>query len=468
MKTQIAVIGAGPAGYPAAFRAADLGMQVTLVDPAENPGGVCLYRGCIPSKALLHIAKVITEAKEAEEQGVTFGDPKLDIDKIREWKDGVVKQLTGGLTQLRKPRGVEHIQGTAHFKDNRTLTIEKTDGGTEELTFEHAIIASGSRPAMIPGLDIEASKLWDSTSALELTHIPKKLLVVGGGYIGLELGSVYAALGSEVTVVEMMPNLLPGADPDLVRFLSKRLNDKFEAILLKTKVAAMKDAKDGVEVTFEAEDKDADTQVFDQVLVSVGRKPNSGELSLENTKIEIDEKGFIKVDPQRRTAEPNIFAVGDVAGEPMLAHKGTHEGILAAEVINGSKNVFAPQAIPAVVFTDPEIAWVGLTETQAKAEKLNVAIGRFPWATSGRALTMARTDGVTKLVVDKESGRVLGVAMAGQGAGEMISEGALAIEMGATAEDLALTIHPHPTLSETVMEAAEVFLGHSTHVYRKK
>jgi dihydrolipoamide dehydrogenase len=443
-------------------------MSVTLVDPEKNPGGVCVYRGCIPSKALLHVADVITESAHAADFGVTFGKPTIDLDKLREFKNDVVNQLTSGAGQIRKLRKVEHVQGMAAFRDARTLDIEKVDGSKDTLTFAHCIIATGSRPATVPGLSIESPRLMDSTGALDLPDLPKSLLVVGGGYIGLELGSVYAALGSRVTVVEMTGGLLPGADRDLVNILAKRIEKICDAVWLNTKVTAMKEVKNGIAVTFEGEGKSGD-QTFDRVLVSIGRKPNSAIPGLDKTKVQIDKRGFIVVDESRRTAEPTIYAIGDVAGEPMLAHKASHEGRAAVDAIAGDKNVaFAPAAIPAVVFTDPEIAWAGLTETEAEKQGRKVSVAKFPWGASGRAISLGRTDGVTKLIIDPETERVLGVGICGPSAGELISEGVLAIEMGAIAKDVALTIHPHPTLSETIMEAAEVFYGHATHVYRPK
>jgi dihydrolipoamide dehydrogenase len=470
--TQVVVIGAGPGGYAAAFYAADLGMQVTLVDPAVNPGGVCLYRGCIPSKALLHVAEVLNEAGHAEAWGVTFGAPKVDLDKLRGFKTKVVNQLTGGLGQLSKQRKITYIQGTAGFRDARTLEISREgQSGSETLTFEHAIIATGSRPSTVPGLNLDSPRLMDSTSALELPDIPKSLLVVGGGYIGLELGTVYAALGTKVTVVEMTGGLLPGADRDLVNILARRIESMSEAVLLNTKVVAMKEAKDGLTVTFEGDGLPADApkeRTFDRVLVSVGRRPNSAVPGLDRTKVKVNARGFIEVDGARRTAEPSIYAIGDVVGEPMLAHKASHEGRVAVESIAGERVAFEPLAIPAVVFTDPELAWCGLTETDAQKQKREVTVTRFPWAASGRALTLDRPDGMTKLVLDPKTERVLGVGIVGAGAGELIAEGVLAIEMGANATDVRMTIHPHPTLSETIMESAEVFFGQATHVYRPK
>jgi len=465
--TQLVVIGAGPGGYTAAFYAADKGMDVTLIDPEENPGGVCLYRGCIPSKALLHVAKLVRETQEAKNWGLDFGKPKTDIDKLRSWKDGVVKRLTGGVGQLAKSRKVNYVRGTATFKNNKTLNVKDIDNKTSELNFEKAIIATGSRPAAIPNLP-DSDRILDSTKALNLPEVPEKLLVVGGGYIGLEMGTVYSALGSQVTVVEMLPGILPGADRDLVRTLQKTLQKQFHEILLETKVANMKETKSGLNVTLEGENIDEPERTFDKAIISVGRKPNSANLGLENTAIETSERGFIKINGPRQTAEENIYAIGDVAGEPMLAHKASHEGITAVEAIRGGKVSFEPAAIPAVVFTDPEVAWAGLTENEAKERGIEVDIARFQWGASGRALTMDRPDGVTKLLTEPETNRILGVALVGAGAGELISEGALAIEMAANATDLKLTIHPHPTLTETVMEAAEMIFGTSTHVYRPK
>lgn len=466
--TQLVVIGGGPGGYAAAFNAADRGMQVTLVDMEPNPGGVCLYRGCIPSKALLHVAKVASEAKHASHWGLTYAEPVVDLDKLRSYKDSVVTKLTGGLGQLSKQRKITYIQGTASFVDAKTLSIDLAAGGTQTLAFEHAIIATGSYPTRIPGLDVKSDRLMDSTGALDLPEIPKSLLVVGGGYIGLELGSVYAALGTQVTVVEMTDGLLPGADRDLVTFLARRLESTMHRILLKTKVTGMKEVKKGLTVSMELPDGTKTDETFDRVLVSIGRRPNSAIPGLEKTGVAVSDKGFITVDHAMRTNVPGISAIGDVVGEPMLAHKASHEARVAVEAILGRKVAFEPQAIPAVVFTDPEVAWCGLTETDAKKQGRKVEVAKFPWAALGRALAIDRPDGMTKLVIDPETERVLGVGIVGAGAGELIAEGVLAVEMAALASDLALSIHPHPTLSETLMESAEVFFGHSTHVYRPK
>ena len=467
MATRLAVIGAGPGGYVAAFHAADAGMQVTLIDADPNPGGVCTFRGCIPSKALLHAAKVLDEAKHAGAFGVSFAKPSIDVDKLRSWKDAVVKKQTGGLGLLAKSRKVNYLQGRASFVDAKTLSVE-TANGQQTVEADYIIIATGSRPTTVPNVSIDSPKVLDSTSALELPDVPNRLLVVGGGYIGLELGTVYAALGSKVTVVEMTDGLLPGADRDLAAVVAKRMATSAEAILLETKVTAVKEDKKGLSVTFEGRNAPGGAQIFDRVLVAVGRRPNSAIGGLDKTNVKISPRGFIEVDAQRRTAEPTVFAIGDVAGDPMLAHKASHEARVAVEAIEGKTSVFEPRAIPAVVFTDPELAWTGLTETEAKKQNIPVEIAKYPWAASGRATTLDRPDGLTKLVIDPETERVLGVGIAGVGAGDLISEGTLAIEMGALASDLRLTIHPHPTLSETLMEAADVFYGLSAHVYKPK
>jgi dihydrolipoamide dehydrogenase len=464
----IAVVGGGPGGYAAAFLAADLGMKVTLIDNEKNPGGVCLYRGCIPSKALLHVAKLVDEASHAKDWGIEYSQPKIDVARLRSWKESVVTKLTGGLGQLAKQRKVLYIQGRAAFENSTRLRITKADGSTEAMSFDRIILATGSRPAIVPSLNIDSPRILDSTSALNLENRPESLLVVGGGYIGLELGTVYAALGTKVSVVEMLPGLLPGADRDLVLPLHKRLEKQFESIMLNTTVKSVKEEANGIRVTFEGANVVEKEKVFEKVLVSVGRKPNSEIKGLERTQVRVGPKGFIQVNEQRRTDDQFVYAIGDVAGEPMLAHKASHEGRTAVEAIAGHKVAFEPAAIPAVVFTDPEIAWAGLTEEQAAKSGREIKVAKFPWAASGRALTLDRTEGMTKLVLDPKTERVLGVGIVGVNAGDLISEGVLAIEMAATATDLALTIHPHPTLSETVMQSAEVFFGTATDIYRPK
>jgi dihydrolipoamide dehydrogenase len=464
----IAVVGAGPGGYAAAFLAADLGMIVTLIDPELNPGGVCLYRGCIPSKALLHVAKLIEESEQAKNWGIDFAAPKIDLTRLRSWKEGVVKKLTGGLGILSKQRKVKYVQGRAAFENSTMLRVTKADDSEESLTFDRIVIATGSRPAIVPTLKLDTPRMIDSTGALDLADIPGTLLVVGGGYIGLELGSVYAALGTRVTVVEMLSGLLPGADRDLVLPLHKRLEKLFDGILLNTTVASVKDEGSGIRATLKGQDGNVQEKVFDRVLISVGRKPNSEIAGLDKTQVKVGPKGFIQVNKQLQTDDPSIYAIGDVAGEPMLAHKAMHEGRTAVEAIAGHKVAFEPNAIPAVVFTDPEVAWCGLTETQAQNENREIKIAKSPWAASGRAVTLDRPEGMTKLLIDPQTERVLGVGIVGVGAGEMIAEGVLAIEMAALAHDVAHTIHPHPTLSETVMESAEVFFGTSTDIYRPK
>ena len=467
-KINLLVIGGGPGGYAAAFLAADMGMNVTLIDLEKNPGGVCLYRGCIPSKALLHVAKLISEAEEAKNWGIEFSKPKIDLDKLREWKTGVVNKLTGGLGVLSKQRKINYIRGKASFINSSTVKVEKVGGGTEKITFDKVIIATGSRIASIPSLEIKSKRFLNSKTALDLPAFPKSLLVIGGGYIGLELGSVYNALGSKVSVVEMLDGLLPGADRDLVSHLAKRIKSDFEEVMLKSKVVETKEIKNGIKVTIEDKDGNINDKVYDYVLMSIGRKPDTSGLGLENTKVKVNDRGWINVNEQLKTDDPNIFAIGDIVGEPMLAHKASHEGRVAIEVIAGGKAAFEPKAIPAVVFTDPEIAWAGLTETNAKEQSIKVNVSKFPWAASGRATTLDRFDGVTKILSEPGTDRILGVGICGPGAGELIAEGVLAIEMAANLTDLKLTIHPHPTLSETVMEAAEVFFGQSTHVYRPK
>ncbi len=465
--TPLVVLGAGPGGHAAAFLAADLGMQVTLIDEEANPGGVCTFRGCIPSKALLHVAKLLGEARHASEWGVDFGEPTIDVDRLRGFKQGVVDRLTGGLGQLTRQRKITYIQGRGSLVDAHTLKVALTAGGEQEVRFEKLIIATGSRPSTLPNVGVGPDRLLDSTGALELKRVPTSLLVIGGGYIGLELGTVYAALGTEVTVVEMLDRILPGADRDLVNVLGRRIKQICKQVLTSTKVVKMEEKADGVHVTFEG-DVEPKTQVFDQVLVSIGRRPNGHVPGIEQTGVEVTDRGFITVDPQRRTTVPHIYAIGDVAGDPMLAHKATYDAKIAVEHIAGHKVAFEPAAIPAVVFTDPELAWCGLTEGEAKERGIEVEVAKFPWGASGRATTVDRNDGLTKLIIEPKTERVLGVGIVGVHAGELIAEGVLAVEMAATVSDLKMTIHAHPTLGETVMESAEVYFGTATNYYKPK
>ena len=456
---KIVVLGGGPGGYAAAFLAADKGMNVTLIDTGNKPGGVCLHRGCIPSKALLHIAHLINETKEAKTWGIDFGEPKIDLDGVRNWKNKVIDKMATGLTQLCKQRKVEFVSAKGNFKDSNTI-----EANGKLYSFDHCILSTGSRPAQ-PFKNI--SPLIDSTDALELKSIPKRLLVVGGGYIGLEMGSVYAALGSQVTIVEMTKDILPGVDRDLVRPLHHRIKNQFEAILVNTKVKDFESKGSKVSVTFENE-SGIEQKEFDQALVSIGRRPNTENIGLDNTKVKLNDKGFVIANSQQKTEDPSILAIGDVIGGPMLAHKAAHEAKVAVEVLNGEKSDFKNRVIPAVVFTDPEIAWAGLTENEALAQGRNVKVVKFPWGASGRAQTLGRGEGLTKLLIDPESERIIGVGLTGPGAGELIAEGVLAIQTQIKAKELALSIHPHPTLSETMMETAEVFYGTATHIYKKK
>jgi dihydrolipoamide dehydrogenase len=460
----LVVLGAGPGGYAAAFLAADKGMKVTLIDAAEKPGGTCLHVGCIPSKALLHAAKLITDARDGEQWGIHFAKPKIDLAALRNQGNKIVDTLARNLAELCKRRKVEVVMARAVFADSQTLELDNRS----RRGFKHCIIAVGSSPTIPGALKLDSSRVMDSTAALRLEEVPATLLVVGGGYIGLELGYVYAALGSKVTVVEMTDGLLPGVDRDLVRPLQARLEPLFQKIHLGTKVVKLMEAGKGIRVSLEGPEVAEKEMTFDRVLIAVGRRPKSGELGLEKTKVQIDEKGFIRVNEQRRTTDEGIFAIGDVAGKPMLAHKATHEGKVAVEAIAGEPAVFDPRAIPAVVFTDPEVAWCGLTETEARRDKREVKVARFPWQASGRAATIARTEGLTKLVLDPETDRVLGVGIVGAGAGELIGEAVLAVEMAASARDLALVIHPHPTLTETLGEAAETIYGTATHLLRPR
>ena len=464
IKAQVVVIGAGPGGYAAAFLAADKGLKTVLVDASPRMGGTCLQVGCIPSKAVLHVAKVINEAKEASHFGVSFGAPKIDINGVRGHWQKVVENLTRNQAMLRDARKIQFVNGRGTFLDANTLVVD----GKTQIVFEHAVIATGSSPAVPPLFQIGSSRVMDSTGALALEDIPAKLLVVGGGYIGLEMGTVYSALGSKVSVVEMTDGLLPGADRDLVAPLAKRLTGQFDKILLKTKVTKLEEVGKTIRATLEAADGTTSLETFDRVLISVGRRPNTRDMGLEKAGITLDAKGFIPTDNQRRSAVPHIYAIGDVAGEPMLAHKATYEGKVAVEALCGEPVIYDAKAVPAVVFTDPEIAWAGLTESEAEKNKVPYKKLRFPWAGSGRAMTRGRTEGLTKILIDPASDRVLGIGLSGIDAGEMIGEAMLAIEMGATARDLALTMHAHPTLSETLMEAAEAAHGHPTHAMPAK
>ena len=464
---EIVVIGAGPGGYAAAFRAADLGKRVLLIDRDNELGGVCLNRGCIPSKALLHISKVMSEAEHLSKMGVTYSKPAIDIDQVRAHINKIVSQLNGGIAQMAKARKVDTIQGLAAFKSNSELNIETEDGHIS-ISFDKCIIAAGSTSAMIPGVPNDHPSILTSKTALDLVDIPEKLLVIGGGVIGLELGQVYAALGSRVSVVEFLPTLLPGTDPDLVKPLQRKLKNQFESILVSSKVISVETNENGTLTVAIENDKGTKRESFNKVLVSVGRKPNSNFLNLDSTDIEMNDFGFINVDVYQRTSIKNIFAIGDIAGNPMLAHKATHEGKVAAEVASGHPAAFDARAIPSVVYTDPEVAWAGLTEIEAKEKNISYESGDFPWAASGKALAIGANQGKTKILFDPETKQVLGVGIVGPGAGDLISEGMLAIEMGADAEDIGLTIHPHPTLSETFAAAAEMFSGTITDLYIPK
>jgi len=456
------IIGGGPGGYTAAFLAADLGMKVTLVDANPKPGGVCLHRGCIPSKALLHVAKLISETKQAKQWGIEFPEPIIHLDKLRDWKNQVIGKMAGGLTTLTKKRGIRHVTGRAVYKSSNSVIVDND----EVIEFDHSILASGSSPMMPGDFGTKSPLLMDSTSALDIEDIPERLLVIGGGYIGLEMGTFYSALGAKVTIVEMTEGLLPGVDVDLVRPLFLKLRRDFEKIYLNTKVTSLKTVDNQVAVVLEGEVEPKE-QNFDRVLVSVGRRPNSSGLGLENTKVKTDADGFVQADSFQKTDDPSIFAIGDVIGGAMLAHKASREAKVAVEVLSGEASEFDNRAVPAVVFTDPEIAWAGFSETEAKATGKKVVTASFPWGASGRASTLGRNDGITKLIVEPKTDKILGVGMVGAGAGELIAEGVLAIEMGMTAQDMAGAIHPHPTLSETLMEAAELFLGRPTHVFKK-
>jgi len=466
IKTEIVVVGAGPGGYAAAFYAADKGKKVILVDRAERLGGVCLNHGCIPSKALLHATGMIRDAAASNARGISFEAPKINLDKLRAWKDSVLEKLGQGLGMLAQKRGVALLRGKGHFEDSQTLRVE-TPEGQKFIGYEKAIIAVGSRPAMPAAFDLGNKRVMTSTEALEIEEVPKTLLVVGGGYIGMELGTVYATLGSEVVLTEALSSTLVGVDSDLVRPVMRYADKAFKEVRLSAKVVKMATSGKQIKVTLAVGGQQRE-EIYDRVLVSVGRLPNCKDLGLENTKVALDEKGFIRVNGQRQTSDPAIYAIGDVAGGALLAHKAAKEARIAVEAITGESSAFEGIVIPAVVFTDPEVAWCGLTETEAKEKGIVVQVARFPWAASGRALTLDRPDGLTKLIIEPESERILGVGIVGHGAGELISEGVLAVQMGATARDLAESVHPHPTLSETLMECAEVFYGFPTHTLPPK
>jgi len=463
-KKDLVVIGAGPGGYPAAFHAADKGLNVTLIDKEENPGGVCLYRGCIPTKTLLHVCDIIREAKNAARFGVSYSDPDINLDTLRKWKNQVVNKNVTGLGQLAQKRNIKYMQGEAKFIDSHKLEVENSTG-SERIEFDKCIIATGSAPASLPDISIDSSHIIYSKEGLEIQEIPDTMLVIGGGYIGLEMGTIYAGLGSKVTVVEMMDQILPGCDNDLVRTYSMKARKTFTSIKVNTTVTDMKEEDNGVKVSLKDKDGNIEAKTFDKVLVSIGRNPNSQNLGLENTKITTNEKGFIEVNSNRQTSESNIYAIGDVVGGVMLAHKATHEAKFAIESMLGNDKPFDPQAIPAVLFTDPEIAWCGLTEEEAKKKGMGIKIAKFPWGASGRASSLGRMDGVTKLIIDPATEHILGVGITGPHAGELISEGALCVENVLKASQLANTIHPHPTLSETLMEAADVFYNSCVHIY---
>ncbi len=468
LSTRVVVLGSGPGGYTAAFRVADLGLKVVLIERYSTLGGVCLNVGCIPSKALLHTAKVITEAEETAAHGVSFGTPNIDLEALKNWKSNdVVAKLTGGLAQMAKQRGVMVAVGNGQFTSPNTIAVTAEDGTVTSISFENAIIAAGSQATKFPNAPVD-SRIMDSTGALKLDNIPKRLLVIGGGIIGLEMGTVYDALGSKVSVVEFMDGLITGCDRDLVRPLQKRMEKRFEAIMLSTKVAKMEAKKDGIHVSFEGEEAPKEIQIYDRVLVSIGRKPNGNNIGADKAGVNVDERGFIAVDKQMRTNVSHIFAIGDIVGQPMLAHKATHEGKVAAEVIAGHKVEFVASVIPSVAYTDPEIAWAGMTETDAKAKGIEIEKASFPWAASGRAISVNRTEGTTKLIFDKTTHRLIGAGIVGVNAGELLAEAVLAIEMGADAHDLGLSIHAHPTLSETICFAAEMKEGTITDLYIKK
>jgi len=466
LKTEIVIVGGGPGGYAAAFYAADLGKKVVLVEKEKRLGGVCLNRGCIPSKALLYASHTIATARESSHRGITFAEPTIDLGKLRAWKESILNRLSGGITQLAKARGVQVIYGRGYFEDSRTLRVE-TEQGQQLIQYDHAIVAVGSKAALPKAFDLGNPRVMTSTQALEIEDIPETLLIIGGGYIGMELGTVYAEMGSKVVLVEALDTILAGADPDLARPIINYAKKNFREMRLKTKVSKMSTSGKQIKVEFDMEGQ-KQVELYDRVLIAVGRSPNAEDLGLENTKVSFDEKGFIHVNDKQQTTDPYISAIGDIAGGVLLAHKASKEARIAVEVIAGEDSAFQDITIPAVVFTQPELAWCGLTEAEAKAKGIAIQISKFPWAASGRALSFDHPEGLTKLIIDPDTERVLGVGIVGYGAGELISEGVLAVEMGATAKDIALTVHPHPTLSETLMEAAEAFYGHSTHTLVRK
>jgi dihydrolipoamide dehydrogenase len=466
IKTEIVVVGAGPGGYAAAFYAAVLGKKVIVVERDPRLGGVCLNRGCIPSKALLYAAHTVSSARESEHRGISFGQPSIDVSKLRAWKESILNRLSGGIAQLAKMRGVQVLQGRGYFEDSRTLRVE-TDQGQQFVQYDKAIVAVGSKSTIPKAFDLGNPRVMTSREALEVEDVPENLLVIGGGYIGMELGTVYAALGSKVTLVEALDTILAGADPDLARPVIAYAKKAFKEIRLKTKVGKMATSGKQIKVEFDLDGQKKE-ELYDRVLVAVGRSPNAEDLGLENTKVSFDEKGFIHVNEKQQTTDPSIYAIGDIAGGILLAHKASKEARIAVEVIVGEDSAFSDITIPAVVFTDPELAWCGLTESEAKAKGIAIEVAKFPWAASGRALSFDRPDGLTKLIIDPDTERILGVGIVGTGAGELISEGVLAVEMGATAKDLSLAVHPHPTLSETLMEAAEAYYGHATHTMARK
>jgi dihydrolipoamide dehydrogenase len=466
INTEILVLGAGPGGYAAAFYAADHGKKVILVEQDKRLGGVCLNRGCIPSKALLQATKLVGEARESTHRGITFEPPRIDVEQLRAWKDSILQKLSQGIGGLAQKRGVQVVRGRGYFEDSQTLRIE-SESGQQFVRYEKAILAVGSKPALPKAFDLGNPRIMTSTEALEIEEIPEDLLVIGGGYIGMELGTVYASLGSKVMLIEALDTILAGADPDLVRPVMKYAEKNFREMRFKTKVMKMATKGKKIQVVTQVDGQDKE-ELFDRVLVSVGRVPNCDDLGLENTKVERDDKGFVKVNEHQETTDPAIFAIGDIAGGVLLAHKASKEARIAIETLLGESSTSEGVVIPAVVFTDPEVAWCGLTEAEAKAKEIEVQIAKFPWGASGRAMTYDRTDGLTKLVIEPETERILGVGIVGHGAGELIAEGVLAVEMGANARDLAETVHPHPTLSETLMEAAEAFYGHATHTFARK